>query len=47
MKTVKQQIQKKMAQTILARVRETRAKGYSGTEVKKEIIRLLDNFIKS
>lgn len=47
MKTIKQKTQIAFARTILARVRETKSVGLSGVEVKKEIMRLLDNFIKA
>jgi len=43
---IAQQIKIQMARTILARVRETKAVGLSGMEVKNDLIRMLRNYIK-
>jgi hypothetical protein len=44
---IAQQIKKEFAKSIRARVRETKAVGLTGTEVRKDILDMLDRFIKS
>jgi hypothetical protein len=47
MKTIKQRIKIEMAKTIRQRIKETPIRDVTGTDFKKEIIRILDGFINS